>query len=188
MNIRIHIILPLIVILNFNGISQITTFNRNLVFIHDTLNESISGVAELNGRYYVAGYVGQYTNKFSIAEIDLSGSRLWVKYYGDSTLQQFPGENHAIIATTDGNLVVTGESFIWTPPYTTSALLMKVTPEGDTLWSRTLNRNPVPGEFNRGKGLIETSDQGFAVFGDGRLGGVIYKTEPELERESFSYS
>jgi hypothetical protein len=171
--------ISILLLIQISGYSQVHTFNRNMVFVNDSVSESIYTTVELAKRKYVIGYSEPQPGmtRTAIAEIDSLGDRLWTKCFGDTTMFIQP---YKAVATSDGNIMMTGMMYNWLGPTTPFLTVMvKFNPEGDTLWTRILNINPYPGEYSCGNNIIQTSDQGFAVTGDGPMGGIIYKTDPD---------
>ncbi|MCX6243839.1 MAG: T9SS type A sorting domain-containing protein [Bacteroidetes bacterium] len=174
------LLFPVLLLSHHPGHTQVNTFNRKLVFVNDTLSESVSGTLVLNNRYYVFGYLEKSNNpNIGIAEVDSAGNRLWVKSFGDSTKYFMTGFFHTAVPTSDGNIMMTGEYRQSLTPYTFFTLLVKFTPDGDTLWTKLLIPDSPLGSYSRGNGIMQTSDHGFAVYGDGPYGGIIYKTDPD---------
>jgi hypothetical protein len=177
----ITLFLSTILLVQLPGYSQVNTFSRKLVFANDTSGESVYATVVLNNRFYVIGdgNTNGPTPNITIAEIDSSGSKLWSKSYGDSTKIYMTGFYQAAITTSDGNIMLTGVKIDHDIPYTFNTVLFKFSPDGDTLWTKILHPEAPANSYGRGFGLIQTSDLGFAIFGDGPYGGIIYKTDSE---------
>lgn len=71
------------------------------------------------------------------------------------------------IRTSDGSYLLAGESDSWTDELW-EGWLVKITPEGRELWSKTYNQ-----DRDNIKSVAETSDGGYAVTGDGRDSGWV---------------
>ncbi|MEE9555020.1 MAG: T9SS type A sorting domain-containing protein [candidate division Zixibacteria bacterium] len=89
----------------------------------------------------------------------------WTRTYG-GTLREGA---YDIERTSDGNYIVVGE--IETSSYNTDVYLLKVNPDGDTLWTASFG-NTNTDEY--GRSVEETSDGGFII---GGYGGVSQENE-----------
>lgn len=89
-----------------------------------------------------------------------SGELLFEKSYGGTAQEQ--GFN--IISTQDGNLLLLGLTELSTgsPVFQVDILLIKVTPAGDTLWTRTYGD---VGSFDVATGLLETDNGDILLLG-----------------------
>lgn len=89
----------------------------------------------------------------------------WTKTYGTALREGA----YDIDRTYDGNYIVTGE--IETSQYNTDVYLLKISPEGDTLWTASF------GDINTdeyGRSVRQTSDGGFIIAG---YGGISQENE-----------
>jgi hypothetical protein len=102
-----------------------------------------------------------------VVRLDGSGNEIWNRTFGSPD----DDAGRAVINTSEGNLVVAG-TFTERPDNTTvdtDALLIKFTPDGDTLW------NWIYGDFgvNETAGaVIETADGGYLFAGETAYSGV----------------
>lgn len=99
-----------------------------------------------NGSFLMCGRSSNFL--FSVLNVDLDGNLQWQKEYNFDTTS---GDAYDLIATTDGNFVVTGYSF---GPLGSQAILAKFDVEGDLLWSQTYSDTVAL----RGLKVIETQD------------------------------
>jgi len=89
----------------------------------------------------------------------------WTRAYGTSLREGA----YSIDRTYDGNYIVTGE--VENGRYNTDVYLLKIDPDGDTLWTRSF------GDINLdefGRSVRETSDHGFIITG---YGGVSQENQ-----------
>ena len=90
-----------------------------------------------------------------IVKIDKYGDTTWTKGYGGV------GTGWSIVQLADGGYVAFGDRDD-SPPEDEDFWLLRLTPTGDTLWTRRY-RNPAP---DLGYGLDQTSDGGFVMTGE----------------------
>jgi hypothetical protein len=99
-----------------------------------------------------------------VLRTDHSGETLWTRTYGGSGIDR----GYSIQSTSDGNYIITGwtnfspireESDIW---------LLKIKPNGDTLWTQTYG---IQGE-DKGYHVQQTSDGGYILIGSTRSLGA----------------
>ncbi len=102
-----------------------------------------------------------------VVRLDGSGDEVWNRTFGSPD----DDAGRAVINTSDGNLLVAG-TFTERPDNTTAdtdALLIKFTPDGDTLW------NWIYGDFGVNEtaaAVIETADGGYLFAGETAYPGV----------------
>jgi hypothetical protein len=98
---------------------------------------SVSIVQSADQSVFLCGYT--YRNTFSsaidlfLAKTNVDGDTLWTKTYGGS------GDDYGyyIRMAKDGNLLICGTSFSLSTDQASDIYLVKVTPDGDTLWTKT---------------------------------------------------
>lgn len=122
---------------------------------------SVTGTSD--GGYMATGYVAPFEDgkyHFVVLKIDADGDTLWSRWDFDLFPGALGGVGRCIKPTTEGNYIIAG--------YTTGfldevldLLLMKLTPDGDTLWTRTYGGV----DQDMGYCVNETSDGGFIITG-----------------------
>ena len=131
--------------------------------------ETFYAACQANGNEYAfAGFTTSYSRKedFYIVKVDKNGTMLWEKAIGG------PDNDAAydIIATSDGNLAVTGYTYsyglggrdMW---------VMKLSQDGDIIWDVNFGKY-----YNdMGYSLKETSDGGFIVVGYTDVYSTMYR-------------
>ncbi len=108
-----------------------------------------------NGNIYATG--GAFTGGIMVISLLPNGNTNWSKVFTDSLGVRCSSQN--ITYTSDNNLLVTG--LIGNQSSSRMILLMKITPAGNILWSRTFD-TPDKQVIND---VIETSDGGFILAG-----------------------
>lgn len=145
-----------------NAEAQTITFNRTYTdgwnYIYGRALQQTT-----DGGYIVAGYIN---NVFTGTELDVyvmktnqNGDTAWTKYYGGSKDQ----EAHDIKKTSDGGYIITGYKEVynglnWLP----KMYLLKINANGDSLWSKTYER-----DNSHGYSVQQTTDGGYIVAGTG---------------------
>jgi hypothetical protein len=94
--------------------------------------------------------------QMGLLRFDLNGQLLWKKNYQDFR----QGAENCLIRTKDGNYIVAGDRLIDGDYY---IFLMKLTPEGDSLWTKYFNETS-----NFARSVIELENGDLIVKGDGR--------------------
>ncbi|WP_264792826.1 hypothetical protein [Aureispira anguillae] len=124
------------------------------------LNDYIYLIGTSNGRQPISGGL-------LLVKIDQMGKELFQRSYGGNISDG--GGN--IISTSDGNLLLLGRTRVAVNSTTTQddIFLLKVTPDGDTLWTRTYGDLLA---FDTAKGLIETDDGGILLLGGAYNGSL----------------
>lgn len=106
--------------------------------------------------------LGYYTSsdrsKYVITKIDLYGNIIFAKAYGDSGYEH---TSESINKISDGNYILSDSKGNYSTNGVTAGLI-KITPQGDTLWTRYFSSGKY---FTAGRCAIETRDKGFALVG-----------------------
>lgn len=101
-------------------------------------NESALGVVETDdGCYLVVGYTqsfGASSYDVFVMKIDANGDSLWLKTYGGD----YNESGRRIIRTVDSCYVIIGHTYSYGfgPPNTCNVYIVKIDPDGDTLWTK----------------------------------------------------
>jgi uncharacterized delta-60 repeat protein len=112
----------------------------------DTLWTKTYGVTNINGasaitptpdgNFIAAGYtysLGNGSGDAYLLKIKPDGDTLWTKTYGGTELDAAD----AITPTSDGNFIVTGETKSFGTGVDNDVYLLKIKPDGDTIWTKT---------------------------------------------------
>ncbi len=129
--------------------AQDTLWTRTYGSIND---EYAYGVTQSYEEGYIT--VGHGPIGFQIVSTDTLGEVLWTKDYSSSIMHA----GKSIIQTDDGNYVIAGYSL---SPI--DAAIIKINPEGDTIWTREYDRS---GESNYLNSVQQTYDGGFISTGN----------------------
>ncbi len=168
--------------------TQPNTFNQTLIFNDTLVDESASQVLETDEGFILCGITDYTYHTMVLAGIDFAGNILWKKYYGKDRRHLFrPGFYDSMIKTSDSNyaLAVSFKDTLLSPSF--SMMIMKFDAAGDTLWTKSTYTSPTPGQSCYARGIIETYDKGFLVFGDEKYKGVLIKTDSAGNREWLVY-
>jgi hypothetical protein len=160
--------------------AQVITYNKNIIFSNESIEESCAGVVEVNGRQFIAGNIGLSDGeRIGVAEIDSTGNKIWNYIIGDSVnnfgLDGYNGLNR----TSDGHLILTGiyRNLLDSTRFNARTFLIKMTSEGELVWIKIINDSIFPKVWTFGVQVIETSDHGFAIIGQISIKGIVYKTD-----------
>jgi hypothetical protein len=141
--------------------AQSNNFQRLFFNIYN--KSSAVNIIEMDNKEYVALSESTYSNDF-ITKLDSNGNPLWMK---DINLANgssgFLTHVRAGIKTTSNHLVLV--TSVWNPAANTKqGACIKLTSNGDTVWSKIINLNtsgPLGGADMTS--VIETNDKGFAL-------------------------
>jgi hypothetical protein len=119
--------------------------------------QAYSIIRSSDNNYVIAG---EKDSGGLLIKMEPDGTILWDKRYGSAGIDRF----NAVIETKDSCFVLTG--FHLNAANTQSVLCVKVNPQGDVLWSRTIDN----GFWCTGLSIQQTIDDGFI------LAGFTYQT------------
>jgi hypothetical protein len=107
----------------------------------------------------------QGTYDFWVIKLSNIGTLVWEKSFGGSEID----EAHAISQTIDGNYLIVGDTrssdLDISQNYGAADLwVIKISPEGDLLWEKTLGGS----SFDVGRAISKTQDNGFLISGSSR--------------------
>ncbi len=144
-------------------------------FYGGTFTDTPQGVVQLDdGTYVITGLsdssdVDITDNKgsydFWVIKISSTGALLWEKNFGGSEID----ESYDIKKTTDGNLIVVGDTRSSDKDVTKNnggadLWIIKITPDGDLVWQKNFGGS----NFDAGRAIKNTNDGGFIVCGSSR--------------------
>lgn len=117
----------------------------------------------ISSNLYKVDTLGFATTYVQIFRTNAKGDTLWQRLYQKP---HFSISIRNIVKMNDGNFLIVGNEFDLVKYYNdtlgSKILLMKITPNGDTLWTKTLDIGDGDEFANR---LINTKDNGFAIVG-----------------------
>ncbi|MBW2995371.1 hypothetical protein KY312_03385, partial [Candidatus Woesearchaeota archaeon] len=119
-----------------------------------------------DGGYAVTGYTQSYgggDNDIILTKFDSSGTEQWTSTLGGTS----DDRGYDVIQTSDGGFVVSGQTASYGSG--TDIILVKFNEYGDEQWTSTLGGTSV----DAGRGVIQTSDGGYAVTGKTQSYGSI---------------
>ena len=126
---------------------------------HDALGVSAQAVTPTpDGNFIIAGYEQTLTGNHDVCllKIKPDGDTLWKKRYGGTSRD----EATAIISTSDGNFLVAGITISFGAGGG-DAYLLKIKPDGDTLWTKTYGG----ASWDQASAITPTSDGNFIIVG-----------------------
>jgi len=117
---------------------------------------------------------GSYLH-INILKIDNEGNFLWDKKYGPTEYENYLSNIHCL---EDGSIICTGS--IWTPQTWNVGWILKLNPNGDSLWYRQYHNISGQYSFNYLKDIITANDSGFIACG--YVSPIPPDTVPGIER------
>ncbi|MHA2620993.1 MAG: DUF7619 domain-containing protein [bacterium JZ-2024 1] len=127
-------------------------------------NEVFNSIIPLpNGNYLVAGKTKYFdTDDCLIVEVDSSGNVLTVRTFRGAGWDTCD----AVARTPDGNFILAGSSLFFSP-WNQDALLLKVNPSYDLIWSKLYSNPPVGGSYGMEElyALVPTGESGAIAVG-----------------------
>ena len=133
-----------------------------------TYNEGYEVQETTDGGYIIVGYTGSFGSNVYLIKTDSIGDSLWTKVYGGGdddwgfSVQETPDSCYIVVGYTYSFSSAAGHSDVW---------LLKVTPFGDTLWTKTYGSS-VPTVDDEGYSITETTDNGYII--TGKSGSDVY--------------
>jgi len=135
----------------------------------DTVWTRTYGGSEYDGAYSIAqtpggGFIiggwtwsfGEGRNDFYVVKTDFWGDTIWTRTYGGIE----DDEAKSIVPTDDGGYVIVGSTRSFGEGRS-DVFLVRINPEGDTLWTRTYGGS----EDDKGESVIQTADSCFLIAG-----------------------
>ncbi len=148
--------------------AQQATFSK---VYYDSLQSGtqVNAIVPANGgSFLVAGF---YSSRDGLAfKIDSIGNRLWSKTYHYSTLT-FPSIRFSAAAPTYGSCFILAGTAYDSVSGFLSALCMKIDANGDTIWSKVIEKS---GHYIEILSINETHDSGYVMTGYADLSGPPY--------------
>jgi hypothetical protein len=155
-------VLILLLVLIITKLDAQVTFNKRLQF--GCSNTTMTGLEVTDSCYYITGGARDTTHCIFgsyFMKMDTLGNILFTKLY--STPQHRLEQWHSCLRTDiDGNLIVAGEAF---DSSRTSSVLIKYTPQGDTIWTRRYQDQANLQGFLRSDDMIITPDSSYILVG-----------------------
>ncbi|MCX6281963.1 MAG: immunoglobulin domain-containing protein [Bacteroidetes bacterium] len=176
------IIIPLfMLLLSQISTAQTPTFNKKIIF-RDSLDfEYASQLAETSDGYLVMGTSHTWNKSYSsdsrlvVLKLGRDGAILKKKIYGDSLNWYECPDTKAIMKTGDGNFIIllqhNTSEFDWTIE------LMKLTPDGDSLWTKAIHPPDGYVDYIFPKTFTQTADKDFTILGQYGYTGIIIRTD-----------
>jgi len=175
-----HIIPLCLLLLSQISMAQTPTFNKKIIFRDSLDMEYASQLAETSDGYLVIGTSYTWNKVYSsdtrlvILKLSPNGAILKKKIYGDSLNWYECPDTKAIINTGDGNFIILIQHF--TNEFDGTLELMKLTPEGDSLWTKAIHPDGFI-DFIYPKTFTQTSDKDFTIIGQYGYTGIIIRTD-----------
>lgn len=154
----LKLIFVLLVSMTFNNTIAQSTFQK--AFGGTASDEGKSVRQTIDGGYIIAGTTTSYGaggRDVLLIKTDKFGDTIWSKTYGDSVGNEY---GYCVALTNDGGYIVSGSysNFIIGED---DIFLLKLKPNGDTIWTRTYGGNG----FEWGSYVQQTTDGGYIVTG-----------------------
>ncbi|MGB0981641.1 MAG: hypothetical protein ACPGUH_06025 [Winogradskyella sp.] len=111
----------------------------------------------------ISNTIGSYD--FWVIKVSATGSLIWEKSYGGDQID----EARAIVKSGDGNYIIAGDTRsnnvdISSNKGAADLWLIKITPNGDLLWEKTIGGT----SFDVARAMVKTQDNGFLLAGSSR--------------------
>jgi len=127
-----------------------------------TGNEEAKEIIETSdGNYLIVGASNSNSsgfatsdNQIQLLKINLNGSVIWSKYYGDSNYQSA----RSVALCPDNGFIIAGKTAV-SPTSVATALVIKTNINGDTVWTKTYSG---PNSYE-GKSIIANSDGSYVL-------------------------
>ncbi|MFK7797905.1 MAG: hypothetical protein AB8E82_10665 [Aureispira sp.] len=156
-----YLLVLLLLIIVTTSQAQVT-FNKRLQF--GCSNTTMTGLEVTDSCYYITGGARDTTHCIFgsyFMKMDTFGNILSNKFY--STPQHRLEQWHSCLQTDiDGNLIVAGEAF---DSNIISSVLIKYTPQGDTLWTRRYKNQTNLQHFLRSDDMFIAPDSSYILTG-----------------------
>jgi len=115
----------------------------------------------------ISNNIGTYD--FWILKISASGNLIWEKSFGGSQID----EARAIVKTDDGNYIIAGDTRsndndISNNKGAADLWLIKITPEGNLLWEKTIGGS----NFDVARSIVKSQNNGFILAGSSRSNDI----------------
>jgi len=114
-----------------------------------------------DGGYFISGITNEVMYGLSgnlyLLKTDQDGELVWEREYDFGQIDC----GYEVLVADDGNYMVCGVANGGFTEYYGDVLLMKITPQGDTLWTRTYDYD----HRDCGYGMVKTPDGGFVIAG-----------------------
>ncbi|MCX6285862.1 MAG: T9SS type A sorting domain-containing protein [Bacteroidetes bacterium] len=175
------IILLFSALITLSSVAQTPVFNKKIIFRDSLDYEFASQLAETNDGYLVAGTSHTWNKSYSndtrlvVLKLSYDGTILRKKIYGDTLNWYSCPQSKALLNTGDGNFIILCQHF--TSQFNYSTVLMKLNPDGDSIWTKTIYKQGV----YEGQAFVttftQTSDKGFAILGQVGYPGIIIRTD-----------
>jgi len=113
-----------------------------------------------NGSYFICGYTessGAGEDDIFLVKADSGGNEVWTRAYGGSASER----GNSIQRTSDGNFIIAGSTATYGYG-NRNAWLIKIDPEGETLWTGNFGQSD---DFEQGNSIALTSDGGYVIAG-----------------------
>lgn len=152
---RIVLLVCFLHLLNLSARSQ-EQFQR--VYGGESYDQGCAVIQTPDDGYLIAGTSGSFglsSGQLMLIKTDFQGYEEWRRFYGG----EFADQARSMEQTADGNLVIAG--FTETPSLSYQALAVKLTMDGDTIWSRSYGG----GEWDFCHQVAVLPDSGMALFG-----------------------
>ncbi len=156
-----------------NGVSEwqrvyknIKTWERIKCVASDNVGYSIMGSSDNNGD----------TSRIFFLKIDTKGNQTALKLMGNTTVRNW--FSHGLVAKDNNLIVYTDEREVVGLPVSRSIRIYKLTPQGDTIWTKRYPNLSTGDAYGLMRSFVQTSDNGFLISADSVLGA--FQSAPKL--------
>jgi|APCry1669188970_1035186.scaffolds.fasta_scaffold00052_10 Secretion system C-terminal sorting domain len=176
-----HIIPLFLLLLSQISMAQTPTFNKKIIFRDSLDMEYASQLAETSDGYLVMGTSHTWNKVYSsdtrlvVLKLSPDGAILKKKIYGDSLNWYECPYTKAIMKTGDGNFILLVQHY--TSEIDWKLELMKLTPEGDSLWTHAIHIPDGFGDNLFPTTFTQTPNKDFIILGQYGFTGIMIRTD-----------
>ncbi len=163
------------------SMAQTPTFNKKIIFRDSLDMEYASQLAETSDGYLVIGTSYTWNKVYSsdtrlvVLKLSPDGAILKKKIYGDSVNWYECPHTKAIMKTGDGNFIILLQHY--TSEFDGTLELMKITPDGDSLWTKAIQPGNGFIDYIYPKTFTQTPDGDFTILGQYGYTGIMVRTD-----------
>jgi len=107
-----------------------------------------------------------------LLKTDAEGDSVWAQTYELNAAEEYRDYAYSVEQTSDGGYIVVGETWYpGTPAWEIDVYLVKTYPNGDTMWTKTYDREA---RTDKGMAVQQTDDGGYIIAGYTQIIGLDY--------------